>query len=474
MPGRIQRALGAFLHALHEPATPTRRSSGPLEPLIPLDEIAPADEPAEFLGAEATDLVPGYAFLYWNTHVGVLAAAYRTTERVRIGKPAHIRHHRTDIRVQLTVPDMGFWAPDGPDVQDEASGQSLWWRYYANAIGRAAPYWPWSLAHRELIAQWRPGDPVVTTAATHDTEAVRLLELAALYPPDSTVARVLRHCYLRSAQAANAGHRVCFESFAEEPQDEHTWRLTGYLEPAAAAIPLDELDQHAQDEFSDTALRSVFADITSRTDTLSEQVVDELRGSGVRSFLPFNHTERYHLPSRADRPTAEHSATFQEWRHRLQEAPPRQPDARFGGLPRDEASCRFVDPITGAPVVCLDHEHVALGTEYVTLLPRRLPTTSPLAEVILDGGQHVWVRTSDRVLYPLPAGDLGYAWGYGGTGPGTLTRIVERLLDDITAAPVDAHDQPPTASLERVFQRKHPTGTVLTRAELEHARSNAA
>ncbi|WP_017972474.1 hypothetical protein [Actinopolyspora halophila] len=474
MSGRLQRAVVAFLRALQDDLPPPRRTTGRadigrLEPLIPLDEVPAATEPAAFLGAETDDLVPGYVFLLWDSPVGVLAAAYRTTEKVRTGIPNHVRHHRPDIRVLLTVPDTGFWAPNGPDVHDQPSGHSLGWRYYASAIGRAAPYWPWSLAHRELLEQWQPGDPVVTTAPAYDTDALRLLEMAALYPDDSPVSRVLRYYYARSAEDGRAGHRMCYDAMASEARGEHIWQLAGLLDPAAAAIPFDKPDEPDEDE-----IRTALAEIISRVDTLSETVVAELCRSTARRYLPFSHTERY-------RCRYSDSAPLREWRQRLEELPPRQPDARFGGLDRGRGARRFVDPATSAPVERIDHDHPDDETEYVTLLPQRLPTTSPLAEVILDGGDrtdevtsgdHVWVRTADGTLYPLPTGSEGYAWGYGGTGPTTLTVIVERLLDDITAAPRTRYHRPAAASLERLFQRKHLSGTVLTRDELEHAQQH--
>jgi hypothetical protein len=101
-------------------------------------------------------------------------------------------------------------------------------------------------------------------------------------------------------------------------------------------------------------------------------------------------------------------------------------------------------------------------------IPQRLPTTSPMAELILD--RPVWVRTEDGKVYPAPQDAYyGTSWGYAGSGPAALALMIHRLLDDITAqAADDIGGAPPT--LELLTQVDLPEGTVLTREQLEAAR----
>jgi hypothetical protein len=60
-----------------------------------------------------------------------------------------------------------------------------------------------------------------------------------------------------------------------------------------------------------------------------------------------------------------------------------------------DAGC-LLDPETDAPVTVTATTH-----ELATAIPRRLPASSPLAEIILD--QTIWVRTQDGILYPRPS-----------------------------------------------------------------------
>jgi hypothetical protein len=82
---------------------------------------------------------------------------------------------------------------------------------------------------------------------------------------------------------------------------------------------------------------------------------------------------------------------------------------------------------------------------------QRLPTVSPLAEVILSHGA-VWIRTEDGGLYLAPnVSGVGLSWGYGGGGPAALANLLDKLLDDITAPAVRDYGKPP-AGLRRLIQ----------------------
>ncbi|KOV84651.1 hypothetical protein ADL03_15290 [Nocardia sp. NRRL S-836] len=396
--------------------------------------------------------------------MGVLAAAYPVLGESHGSRSLRVRQFDPSIRCLIQVAELGFQSPDGPDVLDQSikgGDRLLYWRHYARAIGRPAPYWPWNLNHRGLIEQWRPGHEAVVAVPQQAPDMTPLLQLAALYEHGSPTHRVLMHYYLGGVGSASAGSRVTLESLADSdnPKNNHFRRLRERLVLAARAVeapepqPLDDLDEHA--------LRAVFSGLMERRDTLAVDAVAALLRRGVTKYMPFATFARYR---------AETMAMLDEWLPRLQEVPAYLPNPGFAGLTSevDHPGRQFVDPVTGAPVLeSLGYD----GTveEYVTLLPRRLPTTSPLAELVIDGGGDAnWVRVADGTLYPAPGGEYGVSWGYSGSGYGPL---VERLLDDITSPPIDSWIEPSPNELTSLSKRKVPSGTVFTRAELEAARA---
>lgn len=127
---------------------------------------------------------------------------------------------------------------------------------------------------------------------------------------------------------------------------------------------------------------------------------------------------------------------------------------------RDEI---LVDPATDAPVA-----RGARGQLHAAS-PRRLPTTSPLAELILD--RQIWIRVADGTLYPAPQDHYyGISWGYSGSGPATLALTLHRLMHDITAPAGDGINGA-LLGLEELTRQPWPKGTVLTREQLEAALS---
>ncbi|WP_194909037.1 hypothetical protein [Catenulispora rubra] len=146
-----------------------------------------------------------------------------------------------------------------------------------------------------------------------------------------------------------------------------------------------------------------------------------------------------------------------EWVGRLV---PCQRTAAHAFVSTDKAGAFFEDPVTGMPVARLDSEVVT----YSSAAPHRLPTSSPLAEVILD--EVIWIRTEDGVLYPAPCSDYHPRFGYDGSAPTTLAIVLETLLDDIGRA--SKYRGVPDVSfwLFQIAQKDWPSGTVLTRAQL--------
>jgi hypothetical protein len=434
------------------------------EPFIALRDMPQADQPVPFLGPRTYDDVPGYVFLCWDTRAGVLAAAYPVLGESHASRSLWVREFDSTIRCLVEVAEQGFQAPDGPDVFDQSTkdgDRRQLWRYFAQAIGQPAPYWPWDLNFRDLIEQWRPGNEVVVAVPRQSPDMTPLLQLAALYEHGSPTHRVLMHYYLTGVRNASGGTRIALECLADadDPDNNFFTGLRERLVLAARAVeapepePLDDLGEHA--------LRAVHSGLMERRDTLAVDAVTALRQWGVTKHMPFATFNRYEV---------ETMAMLDEWLPRLQEVPAYLPNPGFAGLTSnvDRPGRQFLDPATGAPVLeSLDYHGKV--EHYVTLLPRRLPTTSPLDELIIDGDGHAnWIRVADGTLYPAPGGEYDVAWGYGGSGYGPL---VERLLDDITAPPIDRWIDPSPNKLTALTKKAVPNGTVFTRAELETARN---
>jgi hypothetical protein len=156
-----------------------------------------------------------------------------------------------------------------------------------------------------------------------------------------------------------------------------------------------------------------------------------------------------------------------EFLSRLEQSPRR---AMFAILDPEHQATPMVDPLTDTPVAVPSDE----GKRICASAPTRLPTTSPLAELILE--DPIWIRTADCNLYPAPYHSYyGLSWGYGGTGPATLATLIAQLLNDITAYGADPFDDVEVSDgLLQLVQHDWPAGTVLTRAQLEAARDGQA
>lgn len=129
------------------------------------------------------------------------------------------------------------------------------------------------------------------------------------------------------------------------------------------------------------------------------------------------------------------------------------------------------DDSTGIPVV---KKRIPGDNDitYLTGTPHRLTTTSPLAELILENPDQIWVRTTDGGIYPAPVSNYaGNSYGYTGSGPATLAHLVNRLLGDITAPATNDIAHPPPG-LATLFRQSHPNNTTFTREQLIHARDN--
>uniref|UniRef100_UPI003F49431B hypothetical protein n=1 Tax=Actinokineospora sp. CA-119265 TaxID=3239890 RepID=UPI003F49431B len=433
--------------------------------LTPLASVPDAVEPARFLGASTIEQVSGYVFLRWSTAAGVLCVAYPTSQASR-GEEGHVTwvlEADPTIVCLLKVAKRGFQAPDGPDVFDlggPKGNQRLLWGEYSRVIGQPAPYWPWGLEHEELISAWQPGDEPVFTTPRQEVDMDPLLRMAVLYPEGSATRRVLMHYYLRSIHDSD-GTALVRECFTDA-HDQVAFRgLEKKLVVAAWSVE-HPAPGNIEDDLGADALRAVFAELLGRRDTLAVTVVQRLFRWSATKWFPFAHVAR--LP-------VDECAVLEEWTTQLRQVPVRADDTRFGYFmstyyPR--VSRWFIDPVTDAPVVEVFDARGKVE-EFVTLLPRRLPLTSPLAAVTVDhDGHFLWVRTADGILCPAPGGHYGVAWGYQGSGIGPL---IERLLDDITTEPIDHWVDPSPNELTHLTLDPVPNGTTYTRAQLETARA---
>lgn len=136
-------------------------------------------------------------------------------------------------------------------------------------------------------------------------------------------------------------------------------------------------------------------------------------------------------------------ATAHEWAQRLVPAEPGQPPTVLEKVLLDNGRDAETDVLLHDPVAAVPVLSRAPGTgnaSFFTYTLQRLPTRSPLAAHILSSSI-CWVRTQDGALWLAPEREgWGIGFGYSGSGCHTLARLVDVLLDDISAPAVKAQD----------------------------------
>ena len=328
-------------------------------------------------------------------------------------------------------------------LPDDGGTYELDWEDLWRATGARLPYWPTTLRHRDLLHDWQPGDTAVTALAESDVDTAALLQLASTYEAGSPPVQVLFHL----AQRANRDAYDRAERELHQLAAANGPKLDDFdVAVAARPVPVPDVPDH--DDVDDDQRRKVWMDVLDRTDLLATRsVLSAAQMIGVD--LPASHRVLVY-PGRSE--------WAGEWADRL------EPARRTAAHDALRAEGTFLqDPLTTAAVT-----RRADGV-LVAALPRKLPASTPLAELILD--QLIWVRTEDGTLYPAPHPETyGLTWGYSGAGPGTLARVIDALLDDITATAPDETDGAPDG-LVKLARTKLPRGTVLTRRDLESARA---
>lgn len=389
----------------------------------------------EFVGGRVER---GHVVHTWVTGVG----------RISLVHPARMNGWIEGQQVRVLDPDattIVVVRPDfdrqGPCVDaldlDEKRFYHLGWEDLARHIGGPAPWWPSALRRPEEMIRWRPGNPTMTTPAVPAVDVAPLLHLIADEPDDSSIRTTLTY-FARTMQKASAVEALDSITYLESAVD-------GAITLAASPASVREPGERP----AEVTRRDAWARILERTDSLADRCVSlALQWDGGHDF-PFSTVAQVE-------PTS--SGPAEDWAHTLE---PAVYTAAHHALPRSSRYLR--DPATGLPAVADDNGIVWAA------IAHRLPTTSPLAEVILES--NVWIRTEDGRLYLCPERvSDGISYGYDGTGPLNLANLLNDLLDDITAGIPDRTSTTPPPGLLSGATGGWARGDVITRVQLVAAR----
>ncbi|MFE3163383.1 hypothetical protein [Streptomyces sp. NPDC059224] len=424
---------------------------------------------AVFDGAQFIDR---YAVLRWDTDRGGIAFVHSMVDGNAAPKPvtsALRRHHgarladryacvvvaQTSTQVsQPWVPDLQAYDIDGGDQPYYTT-----WAELAALLGQPAPYWFHALRDRDAIAAWRPGAPPAVVPA-HDiaTPVTALTELAADEPDGSPAAEL---CWYLAREVRRRGHASTARYIAELRKNAADGGDGAHLVLGAVPAPLL---RPAPEEPTEMVRRAGWLSITERRDVLAHRVAAfAQRWDGGRDW----HTGAV-VSVRPDACT-----TAREWAKRLVPAAADQPPTVLEKVLLDngreaDSDVLLHDPVAGVPV--LQRAPDTGPTDLSTCTLQRLPTRSPLAALVLSAGI-CWIRTEDQTLWLAPERDgWGIGYGYSGNGCLALARLVDVLLDDISAPAVCPDDPAAPRALFELL-RDAPGTANYTRAQLLAARA---
>lgn len=418
-------------------------TSAELATRVPLRYWPDATQPADYLGAIAHD---DAVVMTWQTNLGAVAVVWNFIDPITVHLTDYLqRAHDAAIIVNVD-PDFGI---DGPALRaintaTPDTETDLRWADLARVLGQPMPYWPLPLRLPDLIRAWQPGAAPVTAPAQPDIDTATLLRRAATFdsehPAHRTLLNLARVAQHRVTAAALQDLHILHESITHDSDLD--------VPTAIAATPLP-VPEAAREDLDPTTRRAGWLDILARADTLSVQCVREVYAWDGGQDLPFSN------PEEIDPTTPPGS----EWAQRLHPIPR---TAAFELIDYHGGGDTLTDPATDAPAVRRK------DGQLIAAIPQRLPATHPLAALIL-AKDHIWIRTQDGTLYPAPKHpNHGLSWGYSGGGPAALAALINHLLNDInTPAPATARDTP--QGLHTLTQTPWPTGTTLTRDQLETA-----
>lgn len=318
------------------------------------------------------------------------------------------------------------------------------WADLTRILGRALPWWPPTLRRPADMGRWAPGQAVSTYEVVVRSDVPALIRLADAEPDGSAirVAAVALAVELRDTlidMALTDIHDV-------ETEDDY-W--AGTITPARPQT----LGHRTYPPVPADVVRDGWLAVSRRSGQLAWDCVQTaMREHGEEYFL---FGRRFDLESPA-------AGAAAEWLARLV---PCSRTAAHAFVFAEHAVETYLDPVTGMPAARFDGTRADPGSEYYSsVAPHRLPTSSPLAEVILD--EVIWVRTQDGNVYPAPCSDYRPGFGYSGSAPSTLAIVLEALLKDIGSAPSYRNTPTVSAGLFAIAQKTWRSGTVLTRSQL--------
>lgn len=440
---------------------------------LPEEQVLNRPAPKEPGAFGRTRTIGDYVILEWDTDYGTIGLAYslrsssvRATDlasavyeqfrdrwhQVYAALVTHRGGLSLDLSPQLNAVDL---YPDSV----RSKPYEVSWRQLAAVLGTRVPWFDPSLRDRDTICGWRPGDPPAIIPANHvELPVGPLLELAADEPDGSPAAAVClwlaRH--LRRLDAEAAQHSIG-EIQAEAAGADNDCSYVGI-----AAVPAPLL-RPAEEQPAQIILLGGWAQILERRDVLAAAVARAARQWDSGRSWPVGPTAEFD-------PASCPQAT--EWTARLRPGlvgePPtvleRQLLEHVSSIDRGEL---LYDDTSGCAAVRRT-DHMGNVTIYAGV-PQRISTLASLSEVTLSSDT-VWIRTGDNGLWLAPSlAGHGLTWGYRGSGPRALAALLDRLLDDITGAPV-AYEKGP-AGLESLIQETpRDATTTYSRAQLLAAR----
>ncbi|WP_261553724.1 hypothetical protein [Frankia tisae] len=405
----------------------------------------------------------------WSTGYGRLAIAY--PGEGTFGPEAaldHLPDATTVIVVQHAWNLYGLPELEAVDRQRPGLVYEPRWSEVAAHIGGPIPWWPSALRRREHLLGWSP---------SREPEAVEIVTWPsweplydmALREAKGTPVRVA--CFsigheIRSQAVEFADFDIAHMNGSDEPEMPSGYRARQAAERACMKIPAFPIrDDPGEPEVGPAkVIREGVAQMWQRTDDLTVECLIRVSMWTTR-YRPFGEPFAV-IPN-------DTTAAGREWVRRAQRTEPTAAHWAWG-TDRDDVTGTFVDPVTGSPVVTERGRYMRQPFDevsYHSYAPHHLPAGSVIREVILD--DPVWVRTHDGTLYPFPTmGESGVSFGYSGTGPRTLARLIGRLLDDGSAHSLaEDEDGDDESNLLRFLQMKHLSGTRLPRRLLEEIRA---
>ena len=396
---------------------------------------------ARYFGIE---VVRGDPVLSWDTRLGRVCMHFPAPGR---DSDRRIAPDSLDADAVVTV----LWTenPFGPELEarDAAYPERKYepgWTDLARILGAPAPWWHVGLRRPADMALWQPGARPTVIRPVPDADTTPLLQLAATEPDDSTVHATLIHL-ARQIQARS--DRWVWSDIKDIDGWGDRDAITIAAMPAPATTEPGELDEAVR--------RDGWLKILAQTDSLAIQCVrTALENDGGRD-LPFSTLAQFRPDNGSELAV--------EFISRLE---PCERTAAFALFADETVAETLIDPQTGLPAA---RSH---GGTVRTAVPQRLPAAAPLAEVTLDHGGKVWIRTADGNLWLAPEqSGTGLSWGYSGGGPLALAILLGLLLDDINAAaPRGYRGYPQNPGLLAGTHGGWRTGCTLTRDDLEAAR----